>query len=98
MDEALDELTKITQEDPLEGVPILILANKQDKEDALSPDEVAKKLNLSKITGRKWMIHGTQQKHNSKPSKEEDDEKGSKEEEEDGLFDGLEWLTEHLRK
>ncbi len=50
------ELADLLEEDKLSGVPVLVLANKQDLVTALSPDEVAEGLNLYSIRDRPWQI------------------------------------------
>ncbi len=50
------ELANLLEEDKLSGVPVLVLANKQDLVTALSPDEVADGLNLYAIRDRPWQI------------------------------------------
>lgn len=52
------EFIKLLCEDEFKGVPILVLANKQDLKDVMSIDEIAKMLELNTIEGRKWCIHG----------------------------------------
>jgi GTPase SAR1 family protein len=44
---AAEELSKILHEQELAGVPILILANKQDLPNALGVDQVAERLGIS---------------------------------------------------
>ena len=41
----------------MEKVPILVFANKQDKNDALQPNEIMEKMELSSISDRKWSIN-----------------------------------------
>ena len=50
------ELADLLEEDKLSGVPVIVLANKQDLVTALSPDEVADALNLYSIRDRPWQI------------------------------------------
>lgn len=57
--EARDELNWILESDEMLGVPLVILANKQDMPNASSPSEVADKLGLTTVKNRKWHIHGT---------------------------------------
>ena len=38
------------------NAPILVLANKQDLENVMSPDEISEILNLGKIKNRSWSI------------------------------------------
>eukprot|EP01006_Ploeotia_vitrea_P056051 TRINITY_DN68058_c6_g1_i1.p1 TRINITY_DN68058_c6_g1~~TRINITY_DN68058_c6_g1_i1.p1 ORF type:complete len:187 (+),score=16.12 TRINITY_DN68058_c6_g1_i1:24-563(+) len=52
------ELNKLLEEDQLKEAPVLIFANKQDLENAASPDEIAKTLSLDSIRSRKWQIQG----------------------------------------
>jgi len=50
------ELADLLEEDKLSGVPVIVLANKQDLVTALSPNEVADGLNLYSIRDRPWQI------------------------------------------
>jgi signal recognition particle receptor subunit beta len=65
----------------LDGVPLLVLANKQDLRGALSPDEVATRLGLDTAThpGREWHVQGTSA---LRPEGEPD-----------GLVEGFAWLA-----
>ena len=57
--EARDELTWILNADEMAGVPLVVLANKQDLPNAHSPSEVAAKLGLPQLKDRKWFIQGS---------------------------------------
>lgn len=57
--EAQDELKWILNADEMAGVPLVVLANKQDLPNAHSPSEVAAKLGLPQLMGRKWFIQGS---------------------------------------
>jgi GTPase SAR1 family protein len=59
IDEASDEFWKLINEDELRESVILIMANKQDKEDTMSIDEISGKLKLAKLNGRRWQIQKT---------------------------------------
>ncbi|KAK8815210.1 hypothetical protein WA158_003422 [Blastocystis sp. Blastoise] len=50
------ELTAILNEEELKGVTLLIFANKQDVEGALTAPQLTEALNLSTIRDRKWTI------------------------------------------
>lgn len=52
------ELAALLEEEKLAGVPILILANKQDLATAEPPDEITMKLGLHEIRNRNWQIQG----------------------------------------
>ena len=60
-DYRLDETTSVFKillaEPKLAKVPILVFANKQDKNDALQPNDIMEKMELSSITDRKWSIN-----------------------------------------
>ncbi len=60
-DYRLDETTSVFKillaEPKLAKVPILVFANKQDKSDALQPNEIMEKMDLSSISDRKWSIN-----------------------------------------
>ncbi|XP_052105352.1 ADP-ribosylation factor-like [Mytilus californianus] len=59
MAEAREELYGILQNDEMRNVPLVVVANKQDLPNALSPSQVAEGLHLHKLTGHKWFIHGS---------------------------------------
>eukprot|EP00057_Strongylocentrotus_purpuratus_P016072 XP_011670546.1 PREDICTED: ADP-ribosylation factor-like protein 3 [Strongylocentrotus purpuratus] len=50
------ELAHLLEEEKLGGVPLLVLANKQDLVGAAPPDEIAEGLNLHTIRDRVWQI------------------------------------------
>ena len=60
-DYRLEETTSVFKillaEPKLSNVPILVFANKQDKNDALQPNEIMEKMDLSSISDRKWSIN-----------------------------------------
>jgi ADP-ribosylation factor-like protein 3 len=56
IEESGNELRKILEEDKLANLPLLILANKQDLNFALAPDEIIDLLNLNNISDRIWSI------------------------------------------
>lgn len=58
MQETGFELAELLQEEKLAGVPILILANKQDLATAVDPDEITVQLELHNIRNRNWQIQG----------------------------------------
>ena len=53
------ELFLLLQEEDLQGVPIAILANKQDLEEALSDIEISETIGLSNIRNHQWAIFKT---------------------------------------
>ena len=57
--EAKDELYWILDSEEMRGVPILVLANKQDLPTAHKTSEVAQKLGLTQIRSHPWFIQGT---------------------------------------
>ena len=57
--EAKEELDWILESDEMTGVPLVILANKQDLPQAASPSDLSVKLGLDKVRNRKWHIQGT---------------------------------------
>lgn len=50
------ELNSLIEQEKLAGVPVLILANKQDLVNALTPEEISAALNLTNIRDRQWHI------------------------------------------
>ena len=57
--EAQEELSRILEADEMIGVPLVVLANKQDLPNARSPSDVASKLGLPQLRDRKWYVQGT---------------------------------------
>ena len=57
--ESKDELNWILESDEMRGVPVVILANKQDLPGALAPSDVAGKLGMHQMRSREWYIQGT---------------------------------------
>ena len=58
-DEAKNELDWILDSDEMVGVPLVILANKQDLPRAATPSDLAMSLGLDKLRNRKWHVQGT---------------------------------------
>ena len=56
VEETGEELSQLLEEDQMNGVPLLVLANKQDLVNALSAKDVAEGLNLVSIRDRPWQI------------------------------------------
>ena len=59
LDSARDELHKMLLEDELRGTSLLVLANKQDVPNSLTPSAVVEKLGLGTLRDRQWYIQGT---------------------------------------
>ena len=79
--QATEELYRITKEEKLKNVPVLIFANKQDLPNALTIDGIKEKMNLSKLDEMKIKWHvppivATQNK---------------------GINEGFQWLTDALK-
>lgn len=56
MEETAFELGQLLCEEKLEGVPLLVFANKQDLINALSAEEISEGFNLISIRDRAWNI------------------------------------------
>jgi len=54
--QAKEEIHKLTAEVTLRGVPILVLANKQDLPEAVSPGQLEEQLSLDKLTVKNKVI------------------------------------------
>ena len=59
LEEATEELKKILSDPELDGAALLVYANKQDMNGALSPREVTEKMELNQIKNRKWIVQGS---------------------------------------
>lgn len=58
--ESREELDRVLQHSELSGVPVVVLANKQDLSNSIRPEKMVDQLNLNKFTSRNpWQIHGT---------------------------------------
>lgn len=57
--EAKDELFWILDSDEMRGVPVVVLANKQDLPNATSTADLANKLGLNQVRTHQWFIQGT---------------------------------------
>ncbi|KAM4623090.1 uncharacterized protein O3C94_020793 [Discoglossus pictus] len=56
--EARAELESILKDDEMRGVPVLVMANKQDLPDARQPTEVTEEMGLKKVQGHQWHVQG----------------------------------------
>ncbi|XP_035535292.1 ADP-ribosylation factor 6-like [Morone saxatilis] len=57
LDEARKELHRVLRYESLQGVPLVVLANKQDLQGSLSPEALCLKLDLTRVCeGRAWFI------------------------------------------
>jgi GTPase SAR1 family protein len=56
IEEAYDELCRMTAEVELKNIPLLVFANKMDLPNAMSPEEISERLGLEAITNRLWHL------------------------------------------
>ena len=63
--ESRQELFAILEEPELRGVPIVIIANKQDLPMAMSPDKLIDALKLRRLVGRPWHLQGACAPHST---------------------------------
>ena len=59
IDDAAEELKKMLDEDELKDCIVLVMANKQDLNGALSPNDVSNKMGMEQLKGRQWRVQGT---------------------------------------
>ena len=59
INDAAIELKKMLAEEDLKECIVLVMANKQDINGALSPGEVTEKLGMGSLKGRTWLVQGT---------------------------------------
>jgi small GTP-binding protein len=76
------ELAVLLNDDRTKGIPLLIMANKQDLVNALSPDDITVELELNLIRNRNWHIQGCS-------AVERDRTKN-------GILDGLKWMEQQI--
>jgi small GTP-binding protein len=55
---AQEELHNLLANDLLRDAVLLVIANKQDLPNAMSVNEVSQRLELNKVTNRKWFVQG----------------------------------------
>ena len=58
MDDNADIIKNLCNEEELKNCPILVFANKQDLNGALSPSDVTKRLGMGYLKGRRWLVSG----------------------------------------
>ena len=59
IEEASSELKGVLDDEELKDCAILVMANKQDLDGALFPNEVTEALGMGKLKGRTWLVQGT---------------------------------------
>ncbi|XP_053401903.1 uncharacterized protein LOC128557749 [Mercenaria mercenaria] len=59
IEEAREVLFNVLGSEELRGVPIVVLANKQDTSGALTASEITQHLYLNKLSGRDWCVQQT---------------------------------------
>lgn len=59
IEEASEELKKMLIDPELENACVLVYANKQDMNGALSPSEITEKLELKQLKNRKWLVQAS---------------------------------------
>ena len=65
MEECGVELQQLLDEEKLQGLPLVVLANKQDLLSALTSAEISQGLNLHSIRDRSWQIFPCSAKENT---------------------------------
>ena len=55
---ATEELKIMLQDEDMKNVAVLVFANKQDRSDALKPNEVSDMMDLTSLKNRKWRCQG----------------------------------------
>ena len=59
IEDAGEELKKMLAEEELKDCVVLVMANKQDLNGALSPNDVTDKMGMEQLEGRSWFVQGT---------------------------------------
>ena len=59
IEDAAEELKKMLAEEELKDCQVLVMANKQDLEGALTPNDVTEKMGMNQLQGRTWFVQGT---------------------------------------
>ena len=58
LSEAFDELNSIITDDRMRGVPVLLLANKQDLPNSRSVSEITERMKMHSMKNRAWHVQG----------------------------------------
>jgi len=58
LQEAKEELDGVLEDDHLRGVPLVVIANKQDNPMAMPTNEIIQALKLNQVHDRKWHLEG----------------------------------------
>eukprot|EP01083_Nonionella_stella_P089789 250693_1 len=58
-DNVRDQLHQMLSDELLQDAALLVLANKQDLDNAMSVDEISRRLMLNQLKNREWYIQGT---------------------------------------
>lgn len=59
IEDSAEELKKMLAEEELKDSVVLVMANKQDLNGALSANEITDKMGMSQLKGRQWLVQGT---------------------------------------
>ena len=59
IEDVAEELKKMLAEEELKDCFVLVMANKQDLNGALPPEEVTEKMGMREFKGRLWLVQGT---------------------------------------
>ena len=59
LEDSKEELKKMLAEEELKDCAVLVMANKQDLNGALSPNDVTDKMGMGQLKGRSWLVQGT---------------------------------------
>lgn len=59
IEEAKNELYRLLSDSQMCDVPVLVLANKQDKQNALKAQEIVERLDMMKLRDRGWYVQPT---------------------------------------
>ena len=58
IEESREELFAVLENDAMRNVPVVVIANKQDLPNAMSPAKIVDALELRKLGSRKWHVQG----------------------------------------
>ncbi|KAH8426044.1 putative ADP-ribosylation factor [Aspergillus melleus] len=96
--EAREELQRMLNEDELRDALLLVFANKQDLPNAMSPAEITQQLGLQSLTRRPWVSCPSFWLSLADRLTLRQYIQSTCATTGDGLYEGLEWLAETLRK
>ncbi len=59
IEDVIEDFQYLVSEDYIKDIPILVLANKQDLENSLTPNQITDLLKIGNLVSKPWLVQGT---------------------------------------